>query len=402
VSAQDDPLHTSHAPSRADDVALAWIFFIAMAPNYLWTLTPRYLETLGWGGAAVGVLFSARKAAELSTMGLWAAWADHTGRPRPLLQIKFALGATALIGLALSTARAPIFASMILYGVAMGCAYPLLDALVLHHLGAQRYSGVRAWGSLGFGVMALTVALLSARASYDELVRLVPLVIAAFACIAALSTALLPDARALATKPTWQAARALIARPTLGWLFALGLIHWATQNPYNMIFVKLCEDLTLPAWVPAAATVVGVVAEVAVLRTSARLMTLASPAAWLFIAIIVSAARWIAMAHVSSAYAMIALQTSHGLSFGAFLAACIHLLARHVPDNLRATGQATFYFTVFGLGTILGQLATGAAQDLFGSARTFEAAGLTELALGAAALLFWRRSARSEGQISCG
>lgn len=398
------PLPHQDAPtvSRADSVALAWFYFISMSSGFLWTMVPRYLEELGWTGAAVGVLFSVRKAAEMLTMGLWATWADRTGRPRPLLRLKYTLGALALIGLAASHERASIGVMMALYGVAMGCAYPLLDALVLHHVGSQRYSAVRAWGSTGFGLVALSVAILSGGASYAELVRAIPIVIAALACMAALSTTLLPDARATATAPSWRAAKALLERPILGWLFAIGLLHWSAQQPYNMLFVNLCEDAGLGAWVPGVAVVTGVVAEIALLRNAGALMSRFTPQAWLLSSIIASVARWLLMSHVTSAPAMILIQLSHGLSFGAFLAACIHLLADAIPTHLRATGQATFYFVVFGLGTMLGQLATGSAHDTLGAARTFMAAGLFELALSLVALRFWWQTVYARRQISCG
>lgn len=391
------PHSTGHDPTSASQASLAWFYFVALSPGFLWTMTPRYLEGLGWLGAEVGALFASRKAAELLTMGLWATWADRTGRPRPLIQLQYALGAAALIAFSTASAKqatGATWASMILYGVAMGCAHPLLDALVLHHVGAQRYSAVRAWGSAGFGLMALSIALLSTDTSYAQLVSIVPIVIAACATLAALFTALLPDARARATAPSLGAARELLERPILGWLFALGLLHWSTQTPYNMIFVELCEDNKLGTWVPGAATVAGVLTEILVLRHTGWLMQHATPQAWLVAAIAISAVRWLVIGHITSEPLMIALQLTHGLSFGAFLAACIHLLAAHVPDHLRATGQATFYFAVFGLGTILGQLVTGAASDALGAARTFAAAGLTEAILCLVGIWFWHRTTR--------
>ena len=50
-----------------------------------------------------------------------------------------------------------------------------------------------------------------------------------------------------------------------------------------------------------------------------------------------------------------------------------------VPDGLRASAQSLFYAVVFGLGGILGQLASGWCYERFGGEALFTLAAWTEV-----------------------
>lgn len=77
------------------------------------------------------------------------------------------------------------------------------------------------------------------------------------------------------------------------------------------------------------------------------------------------------MSLTSSGTVLMALAVIHGLTFGAFFAASVGYMAKAAPDSLRATGQAMFVACAFGLGGLLGYLATGAAYDALGGHRLF-------------------------------
>ena len=99
----------------------------------------------------------------------------------------------------------------------------------------------------------------------------------------------------------------------------------------------------------------------------------------LMVAFGLSAVRWAIMASTSSAVVFVLVATLHGMSFGAYYLASVGWIAARTPRSLRATGQAVFVAATFGLGGLVGYLASGRVFDLLGGARLFALAAGVEL-----------------------
>lgn len=385
-------------PTRAIG-ALAGIYFTSFAATYLWTILPRHFEALGWSGAAIGALYGARKVTGGGLMWAWGAAADERGG-RGLVRAQFAMGFLAMCALPWVRDYEVALVMIVAFGGTAGCALPLVDTLTMQAVGAQRYGRLRAWGAAGFGALALVAAGLGLwRGDYDELARLAPWLMVGALGLTALSTWGLPAGRAPEARARPRPAQVLraVRAPALLGLLGVGMLHWACQAPYNIFLVQLCELRQMPAWTPGLAVCVGVALEFVVLNRSEQLLERAQPSTWLLVAVAASSARWWASGQVESAPALVALQALHGLSFGAFLAAAIAMLAQHVPEELRASGQALFYVTVFVAGSTLGSMLAGVGFDASGPARLFVWTGWVEAALVApAGWLAWRAQAAAQ------
>ena len=142
-------------------------------------------------------------------------------------------------------------------------------------------------------------------------------------------------------------------------LLATGTLHWMNLAPYNGFFGLFLRGRHLSPAVGGAAFVAGVLAEGLVLfwftalRARLRLETL------LAISFGATVVRWLLVWHATSALALVALQTLHGLTFGLFWISGIALLNDCVPRPLRATGQALYLMAIFGIGSLAGYHATG-------------------------------------------
>lgn len=360
------------------DMALGAVYFLAFASAYVWTLMPRYLEGLGWTGVMVGGLFMARKIADMVTMGMWGRAADHLGRARTLILAQFALGGAALTGLLFFETWWPVVLICVAAQAALGGAIPLLDAITLRHVGAERYGVVRSWGSAGFGAGALLAALLGALYDYATLASWAPRLLLGFLAGSLMVTALIPDPEARAEAPPLREALGLFRDPGLALFMALGVVHWAAQQPFNLFFVALCEERALGSWVPGVGVGIAVAAEVVILSQSARLLSWARPETWLLAALVAAAARWGLMGWVTTEAGMLALQALHGVTFATFLAASMSVLGARVPEESRATGQAFFYMVVFGLGSLAGSALSGWVKDMWDVATLYLVVGVLE------------------------
>jgi PPP family 3-phenylpropionic acid transporter len=124
---------------------------------------------------------------------------------------------------------------------------------------------------------------------------------------------------------------------------------------------------------------VSVAAEIVVMSTWSRWGHRISPHALLSLSFVLSGLRWMAMALTNSGTVMVVLAVVHGFTFGAFYLSSVAFVAQRVPESLRATGQALFTAAVYGVGGLVGYLATGVGIDLASSHAVFGAAGVLEL-----------------------
>lgn len=360
-----------------------------LASAYLWTVMPRTLESLGWTSTAIGLLYSARKLVNSPMMWLWAAAADRVG-PTRLIQLQFALGIGFVICIPLLDSPAWLTFVILAMSATIGCSLPLVDALTMHTRGSAGFGSIRAWGTLGFGALATLTAYYGyTNGDYEQLATIAPWLLAGLLVIATLITPTLPVVQNHATeKAPLSQTLGTLTQPGLIALMVLGCLHWVCQAPYNLFLVSFCETRGMPAWTPGAAVTIGVVGELLVLSKSEWVQERIAPTTLLTLAVIVSAMRWWAMGMVHDPFLLALLQITHAISFGLFLLANIALLAKFIPDELRSTGQAFFYFMIFGLGGVFGSSGAGALKDMRGVEALFDATTLIQLLMIPAVLLF--------------
>ncbi len=376
---------TSHPEHRRDLGALCTLYFLAFTSAYVWTLFPRTLESLGWTGAAIGTLYSARKVVDASSLWGWGVLADRWNR-RAIVRIQLAIGSLATILVAAFTSHDVLMVAAVLcFSATAACMFPVADSLTIARVGARKFGFVRSWGSAGYALMALGAAGLGLWfGEYEELAAWTPGLLAITMLAAVASTLFLPDADGDATrrsKPSLEEFLACIKHPSLLMLLLIGALHWSCQAPLNLFLVALCEHKELPVWAPGLAIFIAVTCEFVVLANSEWLLKRMPPVVWLLIAIGCGAVRWWMMSVADDVFWMMASQALHGLTFGAFFMSSIAMLTRRIPDGLRSSGQALFYLSVFGLGAILGNSASGYIFDAVSVVLTYQVAAVMELAL---------------------
>ena len=352
-----------------------------------------YLRGLGFTGHQIGAIMLCAQLVAAPAALAWGQLGDRLRAPSQALKL-CALGALGAMA-ALPFARTPLAVGAVLVAHAIfgGAVVPLLDATTMEAVrrdpGGPTYSRTRLFGSLGFIVSAQGLGLaLSARGERPADL-LVPLAMLAFvvgyALLAQRSVSeigSLPSAARASTeeRPHLRDAATLLRSPPLLVLLAACALHWASLSPYHLFFGVLIRDLALPASLTGLALAVGVCAEVAAFFAFPALERRVPLQPLFALSFAATALRWLLVSRATSAFALVALQLLHGLSFGLFWGCAVESLGRIVPARLRATGQAIFSAVVFGAGNALGSGFAGAAYDRFGSVGPlFAAASAIEL-----------------------
>lgn len=357
---------------RAGRLAVAnFLHFLAI--GVILPYLPAYFADTGLSATQVGLLLAMQPAFSLVVPGLVARVADRTGRAAPLYTA-LVMGAVAGFAPLLWVTGFPAVAvAFAVYALFASSLTVMLDTLALAHVAQAGgdYARLRLFGSAGFVVSSAAFGWLLA--GYGQATVAVPLVV----MIAGLLWSLrLHEASRPAPRP--HQSRLAVDRELL-LLLTASAVHWIASAPFHGMFAIHVQAIGLPASVVGTAASLGVVAEIAFMFAFPRLEARMAPRRILAVAFVLSAVRWAVMAMTDSAVVIVAIALLHGFSFGAFLVATIAALARRVPAQHRAAGQALFVSATFGVGGLAGFLLAGRGYDLLGGHRLFAWAAALEL-----------------------
>jgi PPP family 3-phenylpropionic acid transporter len=375
-------------------VSLAGFYFLYYATvGIVLPFMPAYLKSLSLSATQVGLLLSIGPLVSLLAPPIWGHLADRTGHAARVLT-GLTCGAALAFSLLLVARTFPqLVATLVTYGVFASSFTPLIDSLAMHHVARTggSYAHLRLFGSLGFIASSVVFGLWVTRV--DRTLVVTPLVLLTLLVPWTLT---LRDSAAPGPRPHPLAGLRLLRHPDIRWLLAATCLHWLACAPYHGSLSIHVMALGLSPAVVGLTAGAGVLAEVAVMALYPRLAGDLAPRHVLGFAFATSALRWGGMALTSSAGVLMALAPLHGLTFGAFYVACVAFLARRVPPELRASGQALFAAVTFGVGGLVGYASSGAAYDWLGGHRLFAVAGVLELV---AAVLVLQASPPSEPEV---
>jgi len=391
-------LRARHRPGRPALIEVFYFFYYQSVGIYM-TFLPAYLRGLGLSGREISTVFTVTPLLALVVPLAWAYLADRTRRHDRVLRVVVGGAWLGFVPMLFSRNFSGVFAGWALYALFSVAVGGLADAFAVARVRAGAvYGRLRLWGSIGYVVATVLVgAVLSARGGAAD--RLVPVAMwLALGCAFAAAWRLRGAGEA-AARPHAADVKALLGDPRLRLLLVIAALHWVCLAPYNVYFGIFLRDLGLRPLSWALAYSTGVVMEVFVLMTFHRLQVRFQLQTLLAAAFAVSAARWLAIALVQAPWALIALQTLHGMTFGMFWSAAIALVAATVPPSLRATGQALLIIAI-NLGGALGNAITGRVYDAHGSRLLFLLAAVGELAPLAVVLATRRRLHDRPGLIS--
>jgi MFS transporter, PPP family, 3-phenylpropionic acid transporter len=364
-------------------LSIGALYFMGSASSFVWSYIPRYFETLGLSGAMVGWFFTMKTVGQTLATPVWAHWTDRNNTGRGFIQIQHFGAVFAAAALPLISSKLTLVAVALVFGITLRCSGPLIDAMAIDKAGMSVYGQLRAWGAMGFGLVAIAASMAGLQVTHGELARLAPTMILVLIVGSAVVTAALPatdrtpDDGPQSLRESWS----LLKRPALVLLLPVSALYFAAQAPYGLFLVGLAEERAFGAWVPGLAVGVGILGEVMAFATANRLMGRTGPAGLLVLAMVVTGIRLFLTGIVTHPGLFVGLQVLHGLSFAVFYMALVSILNGETTAANRNTGQALLYLLVFAVGGGLGTLLSGMAYDLSSAARLFQYAGLVNVVL---------------------
>jgi PPP family 3-phenylpropionic acid transporter len=190
-----------------------------------------------------------------------------------------------------------------------------------------------------------------------------------------------PAPAAAAARLGWRA----LARPRLLWFLLAAALIQGSHGVYYAFGTLHWQRLGIADDVIAALWAEGVLAEIALFYWGATLLRRVGPLGLLALGGGAGLMRWSGTAFATALPALALLQLLHGFTFGAAHLGAMHHLARSVPAERAASGQALYTVVVGGVGPGLVALLAGA---LYGTAGGLAFLAMAALAgLGAAVAL---------------
>lgn len=371
-------------------LSAAYAFYlsaIALSVTY-W---PLYFEDSGLSGVQIGVIFSVATAMSIVMQPLVSAMSDAWGRPVRMLRLAF-LWSMLLPSAMLFIQGFWVFALAWWLSSLMSIAIvPLLDASIVRRVGADRYGGIRLWGSVGYGLAVLV---------YGWFMRDQPTGVTGYGAIILWVVLLFCGAAVVWTLPTHASdAPARTRGQGLGrdWvtaplviLFLINALHWWGITSFNIYIGLHASERGIDTGVIGMTVAAAIVGEVVAFALARRILA-PHLAHWVLpLIFITGAVRWVVTALTLSPAILIGVQLLHFFGYGLWMVALIHLIGRFVPDEQRTAAQGLMGGLIYGVGGMLGNLVSGVMFDIGGGEMVFMVAAGADLLACVLLVLTWK------------
>ncbi len=373
------PAQNKDMPPFAPRLALLYgalfLFVGSMMPYF-----PLWLASRGLEKWEIGIIVSAPLFTRLAFTPAISFLADRLGDRRRVLRVLVWGTLLSLLTLSFLDRFWEILPIALLVGAFWTSVMPLTDTLAMsavRRLGMD-YGKVRLWGSLAFILASfgggLWIDLWGGSAAMT--------LILGAAVLMMLSAHALPPppgrrTAATALPPLRLRDVAALGRSPVFWLFllaaslvqgahavyyAFGTLHWQAQD--------------ISAGIIGTLWAVGVVAEIVLFLKGKPLVARFGPLGLLTLAALAAILRWTVTAFDPPLGVLFAVQTLHGLTFGAAHLGAIHFLSDAIPEPYAATAQGLY--ATFAMGAIMGSamMASGPLYEALAGKAYLVMAGL--------------------------
>ncbi|MBR9980651.1 MAG: MFS transporter [Desulfatitalea sp.] len=326
-----------------------------------------YCYELGFSGLQIGTLSATRSVVLILFSLFWSLLADRF-QTRRGIYILCNFFSAALWALFLLTANYWwMLVITIFHGMFFAPLIAFLEAFAMEVLGRdkKRYGRMRAWGSVAFIVVVLSLG----RAIDAYGVKIILSLILAGSWVQALVALGFPRStpRDRQDSARWRAL--LTPRVTL-FLFCAFLMLLSHGAYYTFFSIHL-STLGYDSFFIGISWAVAVAAEIFAMLFSERLFKRLRYETVLIISFAVAVLRWAGLSGAESAAALLALQATHAITYGAFHMASILYIDALAPPAAKTLGQAANNAVTYGLGLMTGFFLSGALYHHIGARGLF-------------------------------
>lgn len=253
---------------------------------------------------------------------------------------------------------------------------PMSDALVLASLDDKsRYGQVRLWGALTYGLGNLVLGILIQ--IYGDfspmfglsLITLVPAVASVYFILPPFASETKPAINVSIT-----AVYRLLTHSTSVKIFFLNsiVIGAALSLVESLLFVAMDRAMNgSTPMIAGASVLVSVLFEIPIFQAAPSLINRWGTKRMLIVANVAWIIRALGYSIFSSAWIVLILEVFHGITFGLYFSAAVHVCVKQSPPGMDSTMQALLDMTFNGLGVGIGTIGGGYLFDSIGSSKTF-------------------------------
>ena len=367
----------SHSSARLI-IGSQYFFYFGVMGVYL-PFFNLYCYHIGFDAIQIGSLSAVRSVVLVLFSIIWGGIADRSQTRRPLYILFNFLSVGAWMLFLFTTEFWPMMAITVLYGIFYSPLIAFLEAFTMDVLGDARsnYGKIRAWGSIAFIATVIVMGKLIELYAIDIIVVL----ILAGSALQAIGALKIPKINTESKRATFSRFKALLNRHVSVFLFCAFLMlvsHGAYYGFFSIHLERLGYDSTFIgiAWALAS------IAEIMVMLKSERILRRVALESILTFSCLIAGLRWIALAHVESAMAILISQLAHAVTYGTFHMASIIYIDTMAPQDAKTTGQAVNNAVTYGLGLMAGFFLSGYLFDRVGSTYLFDLSGIIALIAG--------------------
>lgn len=248
---------------------------------------------------------------------------------------------------------------------------PLADAWTLDHLSNRGgdYGRIRTWGSIGFALPLVLSTFLLSKAKASTAEDLLPTFwgFCIFRVISAFYLLSLPDYYSPSFerhKLNWKNLSSYLTPFAITFFFATFMSRFLF-SPYYAFFSIFLDEQGIVDNLKGIFWVMAVVSEAGLIAVSGSLLRWFGEITLLIAGLSAMAVRMFVYSAEPSWYIILATQTLHAFTFGAFHVASIQIINNITPGDFRASGQ-TFNGALLGTGSLIGGIVSGALAENYG------------------------------------
>ncbi|GAB6841756.1 PPP family 3-phenylpropionic acid transporter [Methylorubrum rhodinum] len=353
---------------------------------------PATLASRGFEASQIGTLLAAAMLVRLVAGPPTGRFADRHAAVRGVLALGLAASGGLTLALLGSGSVAVLVVLVLIQAAASAALSPLADALVLSvRNGGAAYGRIRGAGSAAFIVTTVLTGWLVSRLGDGAGLAVCAVLFGA----AALTTLRFAPTSSSVTGGAAGGFRALLAIGVFRRLVLAAALVIGAHAMHDAFAVIAWTGAGIGTGAAGLLWAEAVAVEVFVfLWLGPRLLERIGPARALELAALAGALRWAVQAQTTWLPALVAIQALHGLTFALLHLACLRIVARAVPEGLRATALTVYGSFGLGLASALVTLAAGPLYGRLGLPAFWAMSGLSLLAVPVAYRL--RRDSRQD------
>jgi len=323
-----------------------------------------FLEEVGLSGTQMGIVGLLFPLLGMLAQPFWGIVADWKGASKPILYVSAIVGGVSILLYPLAPYVGATFLAIVVATVIFAAfrapAVPIANAQVLAT--GTSYEGVRAYGSIAFGVAGLGFGYLIGITATEA-------VFYAYAggmvlLVLLLTRLPMDETEALGEDLGWEPIRRLLDRQFLLLLaaaFFLGVMTPASAAFFSVYVRAIDQPDTVTGFAWLIKTIAEAVAFVYVARRGFRSYRRLMAVAGLFYL-----TTYVLLATTGSIVVVVSSQVLLGLGYALFNLASVNLAHALSPTALKSTAQSLLVVGGLSAGRVVGELGTGILVDLVG------------------------------------